>query len=128
MNRKMTFFAFGAKCPACGAIGFGRAKPAPAPAPKRFFSPSIEASAMPPSPTPQRLKKCRRVSAQGCGAGWEGDWDNMGNQRKMGIRGAFAEGATFRREARFSAPRAALASFASDGFIEIQEHARDGEP
>jgi hypothetical protein len=63
MKRKITFLAFAAKCPACGAIGFGSGGMDAVPvAPRSLRSFNIDASAMPPSPIAQRLKKCRRVT------------------------------------------------------------------
>src|SRR5205823_6685133 len=54
----MTFFARGLKCGGCGAIGLATGAGV---APKSFLSLSKDASAMPPRPIAQRLKKCRRV-------------------------------------------------------------------
>src|SRR5438477_786620 len=56
----MIFFARGAKCGCLGAIGFGRGEEF---APRSFRSFKREPSAIEPNPSPQRLKKWRRVIA-----------------------------------------------------------------
>src|SRR5438552_15460593 len=51
----MTFFTLAGKCGAFGAVGLTAAADSSS-------SPSSDASAILPTPRPQRLKKCRRVS------------------------------------------------------------------
>src|SRR5688572_33120223 len=65
----MMFFALAGKCVGFGAIGLTDAEGA---APKSSCSLSNDASAMPPSPSPQRLKNCRRVRKRrsGCVGKW----------------------------------------------------------
>src|SRR5437762_3236572 len=57
----MMFFARGLKCGGLGDIGETGAG---ASAPKIFWSSSNDASAIPPSPSAQRPKKCRRVKSR----------------------------------------------------------------
>src|SRR5437016_7333898 len=54
----MTFFTFAGKCGGFGAVGLASL----AGSADSSCSPSSDASAILPTPTPQRLKKCRRVS------------------------------------------------------------------
>src|SRR5688500_11556514 len=103
--------------------------PADVAAPKRFCSPNIVATAIPPRPIAQRLKKCRRVSSPRCCAGSNGEnwWD-------MELKGA-CDSRSYERERVDDLHSLTLVatlririSFTGDRFIEIQQHAGDRRP
>src|SRR5258708_27330722 len=95
----MTRFARAGKCPGFGASGLTACLAAGAAAAVDRPSPSSEARAMEPSPTPQRPKKWRRVCSS------RKSWSRAGSMMRV-----------------------SFTSLARDELVEVEEHARDRGP